>query len=65
MRQGPLRWDIYTFDNNGDLTQTAPACPRKNDIGNFEVCVDYVQSMRSDGDLYLVVLLDHDWRGSM
>ena len=56
---------IYTFDNNGDLTQTAPACPRKNDIGNFEVCVDYVQSMRSDGDLYLVVLLDHDWRGSM
>jgi len=56
---------IYTFDNNGDLTQTAPACPRKNSIGNFEVCVDYVQSMRSDGDLYLVVLLDHDWRGSM
>jgi len=56
---------IYTFDNNGDLTQTAPACPSKNNIGNFEVCVDYVQSMRSDGDLYLVVLLDHDWRGSM
>jgi len=56
---------IYTFDNNGDLTQTAPACPSKNNIGNFEICVDYVQSMRSDGDLYLVVLLDHDWRGSM
>jgi hypothetical protein len=56
---------IYTFDNNGDLTQTARACPRKNDIGNFEVCVDYVQSMRSNGDLYLVVLLAHDWRGSM
>jgi hypothetical protein len=55
---------IYTFDNNGDLTQTAKACPRKNDIGNFEVCVDYVQSMRSDGDLYLVVLLAHDWRAS-
>jgi hypothetical protein len=56
---------IYTFDNNGDLTERAPACPSKNNIGNFEVCVDYVQSMRSDGDLYLVVLLDHDWRGSM
>ena len=55
---------IYTFDNNGDLTQTAKACPHKNDIGNFEVCVDYVQSMRSDGDLYLVVLLAHDWRAS-
>ena len=53
---------IYTFDNNGDLTQTAPACPRKNDLGSLEICVDYVQSMRSDSDLYLVVLFDHDLR---
>jgi len=55
---------IYTFDNNGDLTQTAPACPRKNDLGSLEICVDYVQSMRSDSDLYLVVLFDHDLRMS-
>jgi hypothetical protein len=55
---------IYTFDNNGDLTQTAGACPRKNDLGNLEICVDYVQSMRSDGDLYLHVLFDHDLRMS-
>jgi hypothetical protein len=53
---------IYTFDNDGDLTETADSCPRKNDLGNFEVCVDYVQSMRSDGDLYLVVLFNRDIR---
>jgi hypothetical protein len=55
---------IYTFDNNGDLTETAGACPRKNDLGNLEICVDYVQSMRSDGDLYLHVLFNHDVRMS-
>jgi hypothetical protein len=55
---------IYTFDNNGDLTETAGSCPRKNDLGNLEICVDYVQSMRSDGDLYLFVLFDHDLRMS-
>jgi hypothetical protein len=55
---------IYTFDNNGDLTNSAGACPRKNDLGNLEICVDYVQSMRSDGDLYLHVLFDHDLRMS-
>ncbi len=55
---------IYTFDNNGDLTNTTKSCPRKNDLGNFEICVDYVQSMRSDGDLYLHVLFNHDLRMS-
>jgi hypothetical protein len=55
---------IYTFDNNGDLTQTAGACRRKNDLGNLEICVDYVSSMRSDGDLYLHVLFNHDLRMS-
>ena len=55
---------IYTFDNNGDLTNTAGACPRKSDLGNLEICVDYVSSMRSDGDLYLHVLFDHDLRMS-
>lgn len=60
----PKRPVIYTFDNNGDLTETAGACPRKNDLGSLEVCVDYVSSMRSDGDLYLFVLFDHDVRFS-
>jgi hypothetical protein len=55
---------IYTFDNNGDLTEEAGSCPRKNDLGNLDVCVDYVSSMRSDGDLYLHVLFDHDIRFS-
>ena len=60
----PKRPVIYTFDNNGDLTETAGACPRKSDLGSLEVCVDYVSSMRSDGDLYLSVLFDHDVRFS-
>jgi len=60
----PKRPVIYTFDNSGDLTETAGACPRKSDLGSLEVCVDYVSSMRSDGDLYLFVLFDHDVRFS-
>jgi hypothetical protein len=55
---------IYTFDNNGDLTNTAKSCPRKNDLGSLEICVDYVQSMRSESDLYLYVLFNHDLRMS-
>jgi hypothetical protein len=55
---------IYTFDNNADLTQTAPECPGKGDLGTFDICVDYVQSTRSQGDLYLYVLFNHDLRYS-
>jgi hypothetical protein len=57
---------IYTLDNDGDLDQTAPACPRKGVIGSAQkACVDYVSSTRSDGDLYLHLLFKHDIRGSM
>jgi hypothetical protein len=53
---------IYTFDNTGDLTETAPECPAKGVLGSHEICVDYVQSTRSQGDLYTYVLFNHDIR---
>jgi hypothetical protein len=54
---------IYTFDNTADLTQTAPDCPAKGVLGeNQDICVDYVQSTRSRGDLYIYVLFSHDLR---
>ena len=57
---------IYTFDNNGPLNLTAPECQRKGVIGPTQkVCVDYVSSMRSDGDLYLHLLFDDDLRFSI
>jgi hypothetical protein len=57
---------IYSLDNDGALNQTAPECPRKGVIGpNQKVCVDYVSSMRSDGDLYTHLLFKDDLRGSM
>jgi hypothetical protein len=62
----PKRPVIYTLDNDGDLDQTAPPCPRKGVIGsNQKACVDYVSSTRSDSDLYLHLLFKHDIRGSM
>ena len=55
----------YTFDNTGDLTQTAPDCPAKGVIGaEQDICVDYVQSNRSAGDLFTYVLFKHDLRFS-
>ncbi len=55
----------YTFDNNGDLTKTAPACPAKGVVGDDqEICADYVQSTRSAGDLFTYVLFKHDVRFS-
>lgn len=54
---------LYTFDNTGSLTKTAAPCPKKGVVGaNQEACVDYVQSSRSDGDLYLYFLFTHDIR---
>ena len=56
---------IYTFNNDGDLDQRADGCPRKGVIGpDQKACVDYVSSMRSDGDLYLHLLFARDLRGS-
>lgn len=57
---------IYTLENTGSLTKTAPPCPAKGVVGeNQEACVDYVQSSRNQGDLYLVVLFVHDARYSI
>jgi hypothetical protein len=56
---------IYTLDNTGDLDQTAPPCPAKGVVGPDQtVCVDYVQSSRSQGDLYLYLLFAIDLRAS-
>ncbi len=54
---------IYTLDNTGPLTKVAPPCPKKGVIGESqEACVDYEQSMRRDGDLYLPFLFNVDAR---
>jgi len=54
---------IYTLNNTGSLTQTADPCPSKGMLGpNQDICVDYVQSRRQNGDLYSYVLFDFDLR---
>jgi hypothetical protein len=54
---------FYTFDNNSDLLpEPAPDCPAKGVLGDQDICVDYIQSTRSQGDLYLYVLFNHDLR---
>ena len=61
---------IYTFDNGGDLGVpplggTADPCPAKGVLGDTQdICVDYVNSSRNQGDLYTHVLFDHDLRFS-
>jgi hypothetical protein len=58
---------IYTLDNTGPLDKVAQPCPAKGVIGNDQqgVCVDYVSSSRSQGDLYLHLLFNIDMRGSL
>jgi hypothetical protein len=55
---------FVTLQNTGPLNDTAaPACKKKGVLDDgLKACVDYVSSMRSDGDLYLVVLFDFDGR---
>jgi hypothetical protein len=54
---------IYTLNNIGPLTKVAPPCPKKGVLGKGqEVCVDYKNSKRRDGDLYLPVLFKVDGR---
>jgi hypothetical protein len=61
---------IYTFDNGGDLGipplgGIADPCPAKGVLGeDQDICVDYVNSSRNQGDLYTHVLFDHDLRAS-
>jgi hypothetical protein len=54
----------FTFENDKPLTEVAPECPAKGVIGDGPICVDYVQSTRSAGDLYTYVLFKHDVRFS-
>jgi hypothetical protein len=56
---------IYTLNNIGPLTKVAPPCPKKGLLGKGQkVCVDYKNSKRRDGDLYLPVLFKVDVRMS-
>ena len=58
---------LYTKDNTGPLDKVALPCPAKGVIGADQegVCVDYVSSSRSQGDLYLHLLFNIDMRGSL
>jgi hypothetical protein len=56
---------LYTLNNTGPLTNVAPPCPKKGVLGKDQkVCVDYKNSKRRDGDLYLPVLYKNDARFS-
>ena len=73
VRQGALSQDedvtkfkvIYTLSNTGPLKKVAPPCPKKGVLGKGqEACVDYKNSKRRDGDLYLPFLYKVDGRMS-
>ena len=54
---------IYTLNNTGPLKKVAPPCPKKGVLGKGQkACVDYKNSKRRDGDLYLPVLFNVDVR---
>jgi hypothetical protein len=56
---------IYTLNNTGPLTKVAPPCPKKGVLGKGqEACVDYKNSKRRDGDLYIPLLYKIDARGA-
>ena len=56
---------LFTLNNTGPLKKVAPPCPKRGVIGKDQkACVDYEQSFRRDGDLYLPVLFTRDWRSS-
>ena len=56
---------LYTLNNTGTLDKVAPECPAKGVLGEGqEACVDYVQSSRQQGDLYLYLLFAADIRCS-
>jgi hypothetical protein len=56
---------LFTLNNTGPLKKVAPPCPKEGVIGKDQkACVDYEQSFRRDGDLYLPLLFARDMRGS-
>jgi hypothetical protein len=56
---------FFTLNNTGPLTKVAPPCAEKGELGKGQkVCVDYKNSKRRDGDLFLPVLFKTDARFS-
>ena len=56
---------IFTLNNTGPLKKVAPPCPKSGVIGKDQkACVDYEQSFRRDGDLFLPFLFARDPRAS-
>jgi hypothetical protein len=55
---------LFTLNNTGRLKKVAPPCEEEGELGKGQkVCVDYENSRRRDGDLYLPLLFKHDLRG--
>jgi hypothetical protein len=56
---------LFTLNNTGPLKKVAPPCPKEGVIGKDQkACVDYEQSFRRDGDLFLPFLFNVDGRMS-
>ena len=56
---------IYTLNNTGPLNKVAPPCKEKGELGKGQkVCVDYKNSKRREGDLFLPLLFKVDVRYS-
>jgi len=54
---------FYTLNNTGPLKKVAPPCPEKGELGKGqEACVDYKNSKRRYGDLFLPFLFNADAR---
>jgi hypothetical protein len=54
---------LFTLHNTGPLKKVAPPCDEEGELGKGQkVCVDYENSKRRDGDLYLPVLFKGDLR---
>jgi hypothetical protein len=54
---------LFTLNNTGPLKKVAPPCAEDGELGKGQrVCVDYENSKRRDGDLFLPVLFKDDAR---
>jgi hypothetical protein len=54
---------FFTLNNTGPLKKVAPPCEEEGELGKGQkVCVDYENSKRRDGDLFLPVLFKDDGR---
>jgi hypothetical protein len=54
---------LFTLNNTGPLKKIAPPCKEEGELSKGQkACVDYENSKRRDGDLYLPVLFKDDGR---